>query len=202
MNSITLLLHVIALTFVFWQFDSLWDMRGPIKRPANRQHISGGKLGSSFGRILHEADEASTETPSNYSVPYVRLVDYSDSNVYYAQLEEADGDANADDILQYEFANNLNKQLSKDIIEMASEYLDFTEMMDTQWRDKMWTDIWVKYLSSIIQDLQKYISYTFLPINSREQMYNNLMHLTRNDFKSFLNTIDEKWNEKLNKNDV
>ncbi|GAB68674.1 hypothetical protein PCYB_141010 [Plasmodium cynomolgi strain B] len=198
MNSITLLLHVIALTFLFWQSDSLCDMRGPIKRSPNRQHISGGKLGSSFGRILHEADEISTESFRNSNIPYVRLIDYSDSHVYYVQFEEAD----AGEILQSEFADKLSRQWYEAITEMASEYVEFTELMNVQWRDKMWTDIWVKYLSSISHDLQIYLSYTFLPINCREEIFNNLVHLTRKDFKAFLNIIDDKWNEKLNNNDV
>ncbi|CAG9471765.1 Plasmodium exported protein, unknown function [Plasmodium vivax] len=198
MNSITLLLHVIALTLMFWQSHSSCDVRGPIKRSANRQHTSGGKLGSSFGRILHEADEISTETIRIYNIPYVRLVDYSDTQVYYVEFEEAD----AEEILQSEFADRLSSQWYQAIIEMATEYVEFTELMDTQWRDKMWADIWVKYLSSISHDLQIYLSYTFLPVNCREEIFSNLIHLTRKDFKAFLNIIDDKWNEKLNKNDV
>ncbi|ANQ09917.1 Uncharacterized protein PCOAH_00037320 [Plasmodium coatneyi] len=199
MNLITLLLHVIALTFMFWQSDSLWGMRGPIKRSANRQHISGGELGSSFGRILHEADEVSTEIPMNYTIVYVRIIGYSNPNVYYN--DEFD-EAEAEEIQQFEFTNKLNRRLNKAIREMASEYADFTQFMDVQWRDKMWSDVWFKYLTSIIQDLQKYLSCTYLPISCVDQISNNLIYLTKKDFKAFLEIVDDKWNEKLNNNDV
>ncbi|KJP90147.1 hypothetical protein AK88_00316 [Plasmodium fragile] len=198
MNYITPLLHVIALTFTFWQSDSLCDIKGPIEHAANRQHINGVKLGSSFGRILHEAAEISTETYRNYNIPYMRLVDYSDSHVHDVQLEEED----AENIQQFELADKISRELYDAVVEMASEYVDFTELMDVKWRDKMWNDIWVKYLSSIIHDLQVCLSYTFLPVNSREQIFNNLIHLTREDFQAFLKVIDKKWNEKLNGNDV
>ncbi|EUD64021.1 hypothetical protein C922_05596 [Plasmodium inui San Antonio 1] len=196
MNSITLLLNIIALFFTFWQSDSSCDIRGPFKRSIHTQHISGGKLDPRVGRILHEADETSTETFSNSNIPYVTLVDSSDSYIDYVQLHEVE----AEDIIQSEFLQKLSSQWYGAIIEMASEYVDFTELMDAQWRNKMWTDIWVKYLSRISHDLDIYFSYTFLPISCKQEIFNNLLCLTRDDFKAFLSTIDDKWNEELNKN--
>ncbi|KAI4834565.1 hypothetical protein MKS88_005239 [Plasmodium brasilianum] len=197
MNIVRLLLHVIAVTFVIWKSHSCYDMKDPIKYSVNKKNILERTIERKFSRILSSVENISNLNDEDCEVPYIRYIDDSDS-----EEDEPLSDEEDKKIIDYQFSEKVDKKYGLLFVDMRNKYIEFTELMDTKWRNKMWNEKWFKYLKTLYYDLHKYIVRSNLPISSRDCIFLRLLRLIQDDFKMFLNWVDAEWNKKLNQSKI
>ncbi|SBT57455.1 Plasmodium exported protein, unknown function [Plasmodium ovale wallikeri] len=109
------------------------------------------------------------------------------------ELDPLDPNASTNTETLEEFVKNCEETFDEVFMNMANEYVQFTNDMNHAWCDKMWETRWCKYAQSLHNDIINYINDDTLSVNEKREIFQLLMTWSKNDFKYFLNLIKEEW---------
>ncbi|SBT72494.1 Plasmodium exported protein, unknown function [Plasmodium ovale] len=205
MNMITVIFTIITMTIVLWQAHNPSQVNDPINHLIGKKYVQNIKIGNNSKRILSEQYERSYFTLENYNIPYIDddiddddIGDDDEDVEEDADIDIIPSDCEDEQISENAFARRLTEKWCASLADMVKIYADFTELMNEEWSFKMWEEKWVKYLLNVSRDLQKCHLYDVLQRNQREKIFDNLVVLMRNDFRKFLESVDEEWTNRMN----
>ncbi|GAW79058.1 Plasmodium exported protein, unknown function [Plasmodium gonderi] len=201
MNIITFSLNLIALTFVSWE-QPLFSY---VMRCSDNNHpwVRNNQIGKKVQRIL----EAESKNPfeecgqlfgqdDEEMDNYVHIITTYPVNI--VENEELETNQMNNNFVGLEMDDLYSKisQLWNDSVEnMVNEYITYTDSkhMEVPWRDEMWNQRWYRYLDTIHAELNRVLYDDALSLETRENICEDLLLGTANDFKWFLNIVKDEW---------
>ncbi|ANQ05911.1 Uncharacterized protein PCOAH_00003870 [Plasmodium coatneyi] len=205
MNTVMLVMNVVALIFAFWQPPFSYDMSPPSDACKRREKRAERILEAQrltpmeeTGLLFAEGDEDMYNYITLFSIYPTHNVDQGEAPQETEQTEQQNNTNNTDfNELYTRVSNNWNQTVQN----MVNQYVAYTDgyFMDVTWRDEMWNRGWYVYLESIHADLNRFLNDETLSLEARECVSQDLLYWANDDFGWFLNLVKEEWDIELMK---
>ncbi|CAA9986277.1 Plasmodium exported protein, unknown function [Plasmodium knowlesi strain H] len=206
MNTVMLVLNVVALVLVLWQSPFSYDLNAPSDGYKQTEKRAERILEAEHVSPLEESGELYGEEGDDmYNYITLFSVNQTNNSQEEEEEEEAQPQTEQQAILE-EFAfdelfHKVNNNWNQTVENMVHQYVAYTDgyNMEVTWRDEMWNEGWYKYLESIHADLNKFLNDESLSLEARECVAEDLLYWANDDFNSFLNIVKEEWDKETTK---